>query len=928
LSAAEIMIGGGMVVLLFQATSPATRERYGANVTISVAVVAAVVVVLNMLSFAAPYERNFETLGRYGLSERSRRILSEVDVPVHVWAVYTDARMAANTEQERTTRKTTQKQLDRVMELLEEIHRCNPNVVVQDASGDAARADLMAKLRALQQEKTGPQEALLQNIRREAPAVVKELESLRERWSSLPKDSFLAQWDLGGEMADVLKDQAEKIETADRDVAQAIMTAPLPDYVKLLTGLTGEFRACRETLQTYSRTIRRLGKLPDAVRANTADVRKKMDACVKAFETVDRLVLRGGEKGADNPDESLKEISAALGKASQSVRAAAAALDNVAGADPQDVRLVSVSRAWQIEIPSELGLMIRTTRSRLFDALAKDIENLRAQTAVKRSDAEATAQRRFLVDLRKTVVELLKIMKQNRDAVGQGLDQLTTVDAESKTLLAEVGADKAFGEVLTKIDPLLKEYDTLKTPKDDALPPDVSGKNILVLRAGQKVEVVTFEETWPQRSVAVDASQNNSDGNRFFNGDAVLASRILGMTNTRPFGRVLIAYLEPTLPPELRMRIRLPQGDIPPDQLTELTRRLKEANFQVQRWNLEESMPSPTSADDLTADAAAQPAKRDVLPTILLVLPPAPPMPPLGQGQPSMPSFGPEHLQKIRDAVDDGASALFLVCTLRARMMGFGIPVPQQYPFAEYLRGVWGLEAKTGHMLVEGIAADTPGMYQINLVRTSYMPLNSFTSQPIGKPLQGRRMIWSGSCPITETGAPEGVTRTPILMVPETMTNVWASGDIQRLAQEMEKSRSGLIQPQYDDGDLKVPLTLATAATRTGDLAKGIASSRLVVLGVGLSLTDAFLTNPIPMLTQQGGFEATPPPADDADLVVNSAYWLVGKESYIAAGPSSVEPVCAMGRGTQNTLWVLLVLVLPVIVIAVGWAVMSARRRS
>lgn len=931
LAGVEIVLGAAMAILLFRATPPATRDRYGANITISVAVVVAVVVVLNMLSFTAPLEHDFETQGRYGLSERSKRILGEVDVPMHVWAVYTDARMSAHTEEERTARDNARKYLDRVMEMLEEIQRGNPNIVVRDASGDAARANLMAELRTLQQGKTGRQETLLQTVRQEIPAILKELDSLKESWSRLPKDSYLAQWDLGGEMSDMLKDQADKIETADRTVAEAVAASPLPDYVKLLDGLAGELRSFQQVLQSYSRTVQRLGKLPDTIRANADGARKSVDACVKAVEEVDSLVQRGGKDGPGDSGKTLQDVSAALGKAGQAVRDAAASLDTVAGKGEQDVRLVSASRAWQIEIPSEMGV-IRTTRSRLFDALAKDIDALRSRAAVQRSDANETAQRRFIVDLRQPIAKLLKMMKENRDAVQAGLTQLTTMDAASQALLDEVAAGETFAPLLAKIDPLLAEADQLKAPKDDALPPDLSGKNIIVLRAGDKVEVVTFDDAWPQRILAGDSPTSAAADTRFFNGDAVLASRILAMTKSEPFGRVLIAYLEPTLPPELRMRIRLPQGAIPPDQLTELTRRLKEANFLVQTWNLDEDMPaSPTdAADDETAtQPTTQPATNSqVVPTILLVLPPAPPMPAM-PGQPPMPSFGPEHLQKIRDAIDDGASSLFLTCYLEPKMTPYGMALPQTYPFAEYLRGVWGLEAGTDFMIVEGIPSDTPGKYQINPVRTSYMPLSTFTSQPIGKPLQGRRMIWTRSCPITDTpDAPEGVVRTPVLTIPETMTNIWGVNDLQRLASEVEGSRSGLVSPQYDKGDRKVPLTLVTAATRSGDLAKGIVPSRLVLLGVGLSLTDMFLTSPIPELTKQGGFEATPPPGDDADLAVNAAYWLVGKESYIAAGPTNVEPVRAMGQATQTTLWVFCVLVLPAAVIAAGLVVMAARKKS
>lgn len=933
LTAGQIILGGGIAALLFRASPPATRQRYGANVAASVAAVIAVVVVLNLLSFSAPLEHDFQTLGMFGLSERSRKIIGAVETPLQIYAVYTDARLAANTPQERQSRDTARKRLERVMELLEDMHRVNPRIEGKDASSDAARANLMSELRALQRSKTGDQETLLQKVRREIPAILKELDSLRNQWSRLGGDSYLAQWDVGGAMADVLADRAEKLEEVERQVAQAVADSPLPDSVSLLKKLVEELRSTREILQTNGDILKRLGKLPATVRANAPRAIRSIEESRRAVQDLQNVLRAGGPNGPGDPARALKELAAATAKARQAVQDAAKALENIAGDDPQDVRLVSVSRAWQVDVPSRRfeGMIERTTRGRLFRDLADDLEALRAQTAVLLTDANETAQRRFLLEMRPQADKLAEGMKKYQSAVEEGLARLTTVDDRTRTLLAAAEEGKAFASLTEKISPLLEAYDKLKSPKDDALPPDLSGKNILVLRSGEKVEVVSFDETWPSRAESEGVRTDDTDSGRFFNGDAVLASRILAMTKKRPFGRVLIAYLEPTFPPELSMRLRPPQGDIPPSQLTEVTKRLKEAGFQVQNWNLREDMPAPEpeEKDSASTRPATRPASGDSLPTILLVVPPAPPLPPMGPGQPPSSGFGPEHLQKIRDAVDDGAAALFLLCHLRPQMMGFGMALPQKYAFAEYLREVWGLEARPEHMIVEGIPTQTPGKYQINPVRTSYLPLSSFSAHPIGKPLQGRRMIWSASCPITLVSeAPKGVQRAEILTIPETMTNVWAAGDIQKLAEEIEQSRGGLVRPRYEDSDLKVPLALAVAAVREGDMSRGIAPSRLVILGVGLSLTDAFLTNPIPQLTDQGGYEAAPPPRDNLDLLVNAAYWLIGKETYIAAGPTNVQPVRAMTPATQTTIWTFCVLVLPLAVLIAGVLVLRARKRS
>jgi hypothetical protein len=61
--------------------------------------------------------------------------------------------------------------------------------------------------------------------------------------------------------------------------------------------------------------------------------------------------------------------------------------------------------------------------------------------------------------------------------------------------------------------------------------------------------------------------------------------------------------------------------------------------------------------------------------------------------------------------------------------------------------------------------------------------------------------------------------------------------------------------------------------------------------------------------------------------VINSAYWLIGPEQYIAAGPARIKPVAMI---EPNTMWVLrgaVVLGLPLLVLALGGLELLRRRR-
>jgi hypothetical protein len=281
----------------------------------------------------------------------------------------------------------------------------------------------------------------------------------------------------------------------------------------------------------------------------------------------------------------------------------------------------------------------------------------------------------------------------------------------------------------------------------------------------------------------------------------------------------------------------------------------------------------------------------------------------------------------VGQAIDAGASAIFLAKTLMPRRSIFGQVVPR-YPYNEYLRKNWGIDVHIGAMLVQGLPASQPGKYLLDINKLAYLPLNDFTDNPIGKPLRGRRLAWLGVCPITidkRSARPKGLHIQPILVVGKDMTNIWASADLQALAAEVNLARGNLISPHYDKGDLKVPLTLALAATRPGDKSRCVMPARLVVMGLGGGLVDWYLTSPVRSI--EAGYRTTAPPRANAELVVNSAYWLIGRERLIAAGPVRIKPVESISATTQAILWAGCVLALPAAMLIVGAMIALVRRR-
>jgi hypothetical protein len=81
------------------------------------------------------------------------------------------------------------------------------------------------------------------------------------------------------------------------------------------------------------------------------------------------------------------------------------------------------------------------------------------------------------------------------------------------------------------------------------------------------------------------------------------------------------------------------------------------------------------------------------------------------------------------------------------------------------------------------------------------------------------------------------------------------------------------------------------------------------------------------MIADNRGIRTEDPPRTNVQLVVNSAYWLVGQERYIAAGALKVQPVEAMTNTQITLIWLFCVVLLPLGVLAAGGMVLLMRKR-
>jgi len=884
-------------ILAMLASEAGTRLRYGTVVISSVVAAVLVAVVINMIAQAEPWRKDIQTLGRFSLSERTKRILDSVDTPVRLTCVYTS-----------TDEKTPGAEFrPRVIELLEEMRQHNGKLEVINVTSDADKAKVVARLKDQLGGATNKHAAFLDAFAKQGDRIAEALQAQRDSWDALGEDSYLYLWSLPPRVKQLLGDLHRELTDQQGKARAGLAGVGLPDYAKLVNAVKEKLQSLKDLLEQEAKAFERIRQIPQRVAANRAKALADVDGALAGVESV--IQLLGSGKG-DQLKETLAKFAAEARKASEKAWQAARALDEVAG--KQNAPLVRNSRAYLMVTQTKRGA-VRIELGELYKQAGKILTARAMQAEGYARKANPQAQAELVVSLRKDAQDVAEMLKTLRGAAGTAMDRLAYVDEPTGKIFQQAAAGKLFEPIIKPAAALLDQAGKLPELDSSTLATDISGENIVIVEAGGKAEVVTFRSVWPPKGAAFGPGDNEAARKRVFNGDSAIASKILSMTH-EPFATVLLTHYDP--PPE-KARTS-PSGDIPVAALGELRKRLEEANFEVKEWNLSQDKPQPDDTDASRAE-------------VLLIVPP-PVAIPSRQGQQREP-FGPDHEKKIREAIDSGTGAIFLTgFTWPRRFTFFMPPVQPPYAFGDYLRDQWGIDVKTDYRIIPAVADETvAGKAKINPIRFFYLPLSNFTDHPIARPLQGQRTVWSDLCPVEAVdNPPKGVEVQPLLAVPANWTGTWASRRVIDLDRKIKTEPGSLVGPDYEAGDMPIPpqgLPVAAAAIRKSQ--DGSTAASIVVLGMGMSMIDGYLGAPVPRLDARGGMELTDEPSADADVVINSAYWLAGGglAKYIAAGPVHIKPVKIIAPATRMWLWALCVIGLPVLAAAAGGVVMLVRRR-
>ncbi|MCY2930022.1 MAG: hypothetical protein NTV86_11115, partial [Planctomycetota bacterium] len=945
-----IAVSALCLTLLMQASAADSRLRYGSMVTLASAAAVVVAIVVIMVTQMDYYTKDLSAYSQTGMTDATRQAAARLlqgAGKVRLTCLYASSDKAKRSDFFRGD----------TWDLLQEIREANPKAVdIENVTTDAGKARVLARIRASLSSMNTERNQLLDETKRVLPELIKETEAIQAVWTAMPEESYVFNWGEGASIRDslgggvqALQDMQKKLQTQPFDKAM-IDNAPLIEQVQ-------------DLLKTLQKVVTDNEAWLKAVAAVAEGAARQRGAILQTFAQAQtalqgaRAALPGGTPTPEQARKALEAFAPEMRKAADALAKAADQLDDMAG----EANRATVADCRLLGVPVQ-GFGIP------FGELCR---SLQVPGMLKLADTALEAAKQPQPDVYvQAVGNLAKVMAEvetQAASMGQFLDkrlgQVAAPAAPDKAFLDAAAKGEVFGALAKPLGDLMARLKALPEQKGRGIIDQLKEDNIVIVEAGDKVDVVGFDKVWPEVNDSSTAKDKDQDRPRLFDGDAAIRSYLIRLVHKEPFATVLLTYFEPRLPPQAQ---QMGQGNPPDDinvsgsnrgrevnDLSKLTERLELANFEVKKWNLVDPMPDePAKAPLPGSNPATTPAPRS---RILLVLPM------LRQGPMAL---GPAQERLLKDKIDSGIPAIFLAHFVQPRpsMMARYLPAEKlgspPLALSEYLINDWGVKPASDSWIVCGVPdPERPGLFQV-ATSLSYMSAVDFSADhAISKPLRGLRTLWQNLCPLMLKDTVLADTREELLSLPARsdppgevqsrrreleerlarlerleqkplMTvppapGLWANNDLLALINEF-KRQDGRLSPGKDDP--RGPFTTAVLVVRKENPDKKTPAGQIVVMSTGLSLVDSYLAQPVPQVGEGGTFQPGPAPRIDAELVVNSAYWLSGRLHWISA-PSRTEPMRAVAPAGMTWMWLLCVLGLPAAVLVAGGVVLYARSR-
>ena len=886
-----------------KAVTSGRRLAIGANVAIAVIAAALLLVAVNWICSLKNYRHDIAAAGNYGISERTKRIISGQEDPIKLSLLYTP--------DDKDSKQ--QHYIERLLDYCGELTRFSPNVEVTHIATGSQREKLVTRISGTFGGEAETHKNALAAFEKVRATLAADLEQqVAVGRTLLAQDSWLGGFPLFAQVATKLEAERKKATEVAEEIAELTPEGGIPKYAEATT-------KAKQTLDDFAADFKAIGTVmgqmttlsEEMARPDSPYLSMLREVAPQANEAIDSLRALVGNRGDPAPADS----SAALKAYANRVSEVGGILDGLVRRVNQFAKefpMVRQHANWATQV-QQGPLRIRVEVGGVLEDASRGLRGLRLRLLGAIDAGDAQQLQNALGEARKHTAILTRNTQVCEQILSEMAKKLGRVDPASKHILEAARDGNLLKDQIEAIAAVQKQFEDLPELKLGSVADELKQDNAVVVEVGGRIRVVGFGSTWPLRQSIAGARATTEEMGRSFNGDSALPSVILAMSSDQPFAEVVFVSFDPPTPPQRNPFMPAPpQSSISTKGLGELRARLTAANYKNVDWNMSTQKEEPPSVDGLDR--------------IYLVLPPAPPAgpSPFGGPPPDAPVFGEEQRQVIRNLLDNDARMVFLT---KWEVTGGGFSGPPRTPpygYGPVLENDWGIRVNNALRIVS-VKPDLESAngFTVVLREFGHLPVTGFLEHPIGKPMRGTRFLVTDACPLEHVGAlPDGVETEVVASIPENERYIGASvGEIMEIADIINNPKSGGVvqlgrSPRYGPFDL-----MLTAQRHEGDKRKG----KIVVVGFGGSLLNQYLTQPV--LADAEKIRLDPPPMENLDLFINALYWLDDKEGYIGRGPVPVPRVHAIAAAELNRMRWFVWAVWPALVFVPGVVLWYIRRR-
>ncbi len=424
------------------------------------------------------------------------------------------------------------------------------------------------------------------------------------------------------------------------------------------------------------------------------------------------------------------------------------------------------------------------------------------------------------------------------------------------------GAGERYQPVLDELGALSESLNALPDLDiEDLLSQIGPTSNALVIETEEDAKILSFSDVWPPGDPNIPA-RSARFGQRVFKGEENVTTATIQLTQKERSAITFVRFAGPPL------FFGFPGSPEAPPYM-EVKRRLEEANFVVNEW-------------DVSAAETPPPVDPPPVRTIFIVLrPSSPPQNPMSQQQ--QPQFSEEHKQKILAQMGENPRAIFLAGWMPGPFGAF----PEPYPFDAYLNDEWGVHVASDLLVQRVFMGRKPGEFAV-AQQSWVMTDPSRSDQMIVKDMRGRKAAFPFVSPLEVVSEPpDGVTVEPLLWC-DRSEDLWGVKNVQ---QYIERARAGKGVTR-DPGDILGRFNLAACAER-GD-------GKIVVISSRSCMADAFSMARGLAFTAEGlTFKERNP--GNIHLLLNSLYWLNDKTEWMNVGTPVALGTIEIDEGPELT---------------------------